>query len=83
MSDDCYLHAASALRSNTISLHAFFECCLCHIGPADTRVQHPEDSDSVEELLSLLFWKGPYGPVACAIKLCESAFADKPSLYGM
>jgi hypothetical protein len=68
----CYYHAASEWTNDLISTHDFFSKSLSHLGPTGTRVHHPEDADPVEQQLNPLFWKGAFGPVAAAIKLCES-----------
>jgi hypothetical protein len=66
----CYYDTASKWKQNLISTHDFFSKCLSHLGP--TRVHHPEDADPLDKQLNPLFCKGEFGPVACAIKLCES-----------
>lgn len=67
----CYYHAASELAQGLISEQDFFSKCLSHLGPSDVRVQHLEDTEQVDLQLNPLFWKGAFGPVAAAIKLCE------------
>ncbi|KAI1452067.1 hypothetical protein F4805DRAFT_448821 [Annulohypoxylon moriforme] len=68
---DCYYHAASEWEQKLISTQEFFSKCLSHLGPTDSRIRHPEDADLVDKQASRLSWKGKFGPVAAAIKLCE------------
>ncbi|KAI0887778.1 uncharacterized protein GGS22DRAFT_185157 [Annulohypoxylon maeteangense] len=67
----CYYHTAAEWDQNLISTRDFFSNCLSHLGSPDTRVRHPEDVESVNQQLDRMFWKGKFGPVAAAIKLCE------------
>lgn len=66
----CYLDTASAHKEGQISSLEFFQRVLRHLGPLETRVRHPDDDRPL--FLNPLFWKGRFGPVAAAIKLCES-----------
>lgn len=68
----CFLHTAGAHESGHVSSLEFFQRTLRHLGPTATRVHHSEDNQPPEETLSRLFWKGRFGPVAAAIKLCGS-----------
>lgn len=68
----CYYDAASSIKDNRITQLEFFQQCLAHLGPEDTRSRHPEDEGPIRDLLNPLFWRGAFGPVAAAIKLCES-----------
>ncbi|KAI2463543.1 hypothetical protein F4781DRAFT_416266 [Annulohypoxylon bovei var. microspora] len=68
----CYYHTASEWAHDVVSTHDFFLRCLSHLGPTESRVQHPEDVDRADQQLYRLFWKDTFGPVAAAIQLCES-----------
>lgn len=67
----CFLDTASAFRAEQISSTTFFERTLRHLGPLTTRVHHPADDLPTRQAINPLFFRGPFGPVAVAIKLCE------------
>lgn len=69
---DCYLDTASAHRDRRISSLEFFKRVVRHLGPKDARVRHPDDDRPLGDFINPLFYKGEFGPVAVAVKLCES-----------
>lgn len=68
----CYVNAVSELAAEKIQLGEFFKRCLAHFGPVEQRAHHLPDGSMLSDFIRPLMWIGKqFGPMACAIKICE------------